>query len=145
VSISAQKMLVAAVVTLASSAARATPKPVDPDSLPRVECSALRYSEAFLAKYPKAPAACLEARVYKGETYMKAKGTVYVVDPPAMSFAFMDQFGNTLGTVTVKNPDSLRVIINGQVVSAKQLRDDETLTFWVPESIFAAESTPTSR
>lgn len=144
-SIPTQKVLLAAVVALVSSAAVAAPKAVDPDSLPRIECSALRYSEAFLAKYPKAPAACLEARIYKGETYMKAKGTVYVVDPPAISFAFMDEFGNTLGTVTVQNPSTLRVIINGQVVSATQLENNETLTFWVPESIFAAESIAASR
>jgi len=145
VSISAHQNWLAAVVALASSAATAAPKPVDPASLPRVECASLHYSEAFLAKYPRAPAACLEARLYKGETYMKARGMVYVIDPPAISFAFMDQFGNSLGTVTVSNPNSLRVIINGKDVSATQLRNNETLTFWVPESIFAAESIAATR
>jgi len=139
-SIAGQKVLIVAVMALVSSGAGAAEKSVNPDKLPEVKCSSLHYSEAFLNKYPKAPAACLEARVYKGMTYMKVKGAVYVVDYPTTSFAFADKFGNTLGTVTVSNPKSLRVIINGREVSASQLRLNEVLTFWVPESMFDAKS-----
>jgi hypothetical protein len=42
---------------------------VNPDTLPGIECPSLRYSEDFLQKYPKAPAACPEARVYKGDVH----------------------------------------------------------------------------
>jgi hypothetical protein len=37
----------------------------DPEKLPMVACSDLKWNAEFLAKYPKAPAACQEARVYK--------------------------------------------------------------------------------
>jgi hypothetical protein len=144
-SIASRKVLIAALVALVSSGVNAAEKSVNPDQLPEVNCSSLHYSAAFLNRYPKAPAACLEARVYKGETYMKVKGTVYVLDYPAISFAFADQFGNTLGTVTVSDPKSLRVIINGKEVSATKLRLNEALTFWVPQSLFGANSLASSR
>jgi hypothetical protein len=34
-----------------------------------VACSDLKWNAEFLAKYPKAPAACQEARVYKGKRF----------------------------------------------------------------------------
>jgi hypothetical protein len=114
-------------------------EPVDPDTLPRVDCSSLRYSHDFLQSYPKAPAACLEARVYKGETYMKVKAKVYVSDEPMLSVALMDPYGDTLGTVLVRKPLSLRVLVNGKEVDVFDLHRDEELTFWVPESMFSAQ------
>jgi hypothetical protein len=41
----------------------------DPEKLPMVACSDLKWNAEFLAKYPKAPAACQEARVYKGKRF----------------------------------------------------------------------------
>jgi hypothetical protein len=63
---------------------------VNPDTLPRIECSSLRYSEDFLQKYPTASAVCLEARVFKGETYIKVKAKVYVRGEPMLSVDLMD-------------------------------------------------------
>lgn len=143
--ISTQRLLVATVLSLVSGLATAASKAVDPDKLPKVECSSLRFSKEFLDKYPKAPAACLEARVYKGKTYMKVKGKVYVVDKPTVTIAFMNAYGNTLGTVAVKNPKSLRVIINGEEKDVADLRQNEELTFWVPESMFSAQSTASTQ
>jgi hypothetical protein len=145
VRISTQGILVATVLSLVSGLATAASKTVDPDKLPKVECSSLRFSKEFLDKYPKAPAACLEARVYKGKTYMKVKGKVYGVDKPALTMAFMDAYGNALGTVLVRDPKSLRVIINGKEKDVAHLRKDEQLTFWVPESMFSEQSTATSQ
>jgi hypothetical protein len=92
-----------------------------------------------LQKYPKAPAACLEARVYKSETYMKVKAKVYVSDKPMLSVALLDPYGETLGTVLVQKPQSLRVLINGKEEDAFDLHRDEELTVWVPESVFSAQ------
>jgi hypothetical protein len=66
--ISNQGLVAAMVLSLCSGATLAA-EAVNPDKLPRIECSSLRYSEDFLQKYLTAPAACLEARVYKGETW----------------------------------------------------------------------------
>jgi len=131
-----QTLGVVAALSLVSSVTLAATKAVDPDKLPKVECSALVYSKEFLDKYPRAPAACLDARVYRGETYLKVKGKVYILEKPMLAVAFMDPFGNTLGSVTVSDL-KLRVIVNGKEVNVSDLRTGEELTFWVPESIFA--------
>jgi hypothetical protein len=98
--ISNQRLLAAMVLALCSGATIAA-EAVNPDKLPRIECSSLRYSADFLQKYPTAPAACLEARVYKRQTYLKVKAKVYVSEQPMLSVDLMDSYGNTLGTVLV--------------------------------------------
>jgi len=129
---------------LLSGLAAAATQTVDPDKLPKVECSSLHFSKEFLEKYPKAPAACQEARIYKGTTYMKVKGKLYVVDKPALSFAFEDTYGNALGTVSVKNP-KLRVIIDGKTTTIDRVSTDRELTFWIPESMFSAQPAAASQ
>ena len=136
--ISNQGLLAAMVLSLCSGATIAA-EAVNPDTLPRIDCSSLRYSEDFLQKYPTAPAACLEARVYKGATYMKVKAKVYVREEPMLSVDLMDPYGNTLGTVLVRKPQSLRVLINGKEVGASDLHRDEEVTVWVPQSMFDAQ------
>jgi hypothetical protein len=135
--ISNQWLLAAAVLSLCSGATIAA-EAVNPDTLPRIECSSLPYSQDFLQKYPKAPAACLEARVYKGQTYMKVKAKVYVSEEPMLSFDLKDSYGNTLGTVLVRKPQTLRVLINGKEVDASELHRDEDVTVWVPHAMFDA-------
>ena len=136
--ISNQWLLAATVLSLCSGATIAA-EAVNPDKLPRVECSSLRYSKDFLQQYPKAPAACLEARVYKGQTYMKVKAKVYVREEPTLSVDIMDPYGNTLGSVLVRKPQSLRVLVNGKEVDAFDLRRNEEVTLWVPQSMFDAQ------
>jgi hypothetical protein len=126
------------VLSLCSGAAIAA-EAINPGTLPKIECSSLRYSEDFLQKYPTAPAACLEARVYKGQTYMKVKAKVYVREAPMLSVDLMDPYGNTLGTVLVRQPRALRVLINGKEVNAFDLHRDEEVTVWVPQSMFDAQ------
>jgi hypothetical protein len=136
--ISNQAFLAAAVLSLCSGATNAA-EAVNPDTLPKIECSSLRYSKDFLQNYPKAPAACLEACVYKGVTYLKVKAKVYVKEEPMLSIDLMDSYGNTLGTVPVRKPQSLRVIIDGKEVGASDLQRDEAVTIWVPQSMFDAQ------
>jgi hypothetical protein len=135
--ISHQCLLATAVLSLCSGATIAA-EAVNPDTLPRIDCSSLPYSQDFLQKYPKAPAACLEARVYKGQTYMKVNAKVYVSEEPMLSFDLKDSYGNTLGTVLVQKPQSLRVLINGKEVGASDLQRDEEVTVWVPRTMFDA-------
>jgi hypothetical protein len=136
--ISNQGLLAAIGLSLCSGATIAADA-VNPDMLPRIECSSLRYAQDFLQKYPTAPAACLEARVYKGETYMKVKAKVYVTEEPLLSVDLMDSYGNTLGTVRVRKPQSLRVLINGKEAHASDLQRDQQVTVWVPQSMFDAQ------
>jgi hypothetical protein len=52
------------------------------DTLPKVSCDDIHYSQAFLARYPKAPAACLEGRVANGEKWAKFNAQVYIANLP---------------------------------------------------------------
>jgi hypothetical protein len=134
-------MAVSTAFALASSVASAAPSTVDPEKLPKVECSALHYDPAFLTKHPKAPAACLEARVYKGQTYMKVKGQVYIAGADAMTITFQNVAGDPLDTFTVKRSSPVRVIVNGNESDFAHLPSGQVLTFWVPESMFSAQAT----
>jgi len=69
---------------------------------------------------------------------MKVKAKVYVREEPTLSVDLMDPYGNTLGTVLVRKPQSLRVLINGKEVGASDLHRDEKITVWVPQSMFDA-------
>jgi hypothetical protein len=140
VRISTQTIIVAAAVSLASSVASAASQSVDVDKLPMERCSTIHYGKAFLEKHPKAPAACMEVRVYEGHRYMKVQGKVYIVDKDSLTVAFLDEFGNDLGTVTIKGQNAPSVIFNGKKVGFTALQTGEKLTFWVPESVFSAES-----
>ncbi len=51
---------------------------VDPNDLPQVACSDLKWGAAFVKKYPKAPQACIEGRVYQGKRYAKFDAKVYI-------------------------------------------------------------------
>jgi hypothetical protein len=138
VRILSQALPVVAILTLVSGVTIAAEPKVDPEKLPLVECTAVRYSAEFLAKYPKAPAACLEARVYKGQTYMKVKGKVYIADGNTPTIALQDAYGNALTTVTVQDPKNSRVIINGEETDFAKVSPRTTLSIWVPQSLFGS-------
>jgi hypothetical protein len=139
--ISSHTIVVAAALALASSVSSDASTAVDPNTLPKVECLALHYDAAFLAKHPKTPAACLEARVYKGHRYMKVKGQVYIAGTDSMTITFQNVAGDPLDTVTVKRSVPLRVIVDGKEADIADLPSGKELTFWIPESIFSAQST----
>jgi hypothetical protein len=139
VRILSQALPVVAILTLVSGVTIADTPKVDPETLPKVECTAVRYSADFLNKYPKAPAACLEARVYKGQTYIKVKGSVYIPDKDTPTIALKSAAGDDLGTVTAKDPKNIRLIVNGKETDLASLRGGQSVTIWVPESMFAGK------
>ncbi len=117
-------------------------KPVDPDKLPKVECSELHFSQAFLDKYPKAPMACQEGRVYKGDRYAKFTGKVYLNSADRTTITIQDKDGNDVTTLSIKpGPDSA-VKINGKDVKFKDLQKGETMTFWISEKRLGAQALP---
>jgi hypothetical protein len=75
---------------------------VDPDKLPKVGCTELTFSQAFLSKYPKAPAACQEARVYQGKRYAKFSGKVSKKDEASMAV----QVNNVAGMPLIRSASS---------------------------------------
>lgn len=119
---------------------------IDPDKLPQVPCSDVKWGKAFLAKYPKAPAACQDARVYKSQTYAKFVAKVYISSPQFMTVELLDSAGATVTTFSFKpGPGGIQgVHVNGKIEKFSDMAVGEKLTFWVSEKRLMAMELPGS-
>ena len=127
---------------LAIGMQQANAQKVDPDKLPKVACSELTFSPAFLKQYPKAPAACQEARVYQGKRYAKFSGKVSKKDESALSVQVNNVAGDAIDTLSVKPSTTATVIVNGERVKLSDLKSGDPITIWVAETRFAFYATP---
>jgi hypothetical protein len=117
---------------------------VDPEKLPQVPCSQMQFGEAFLAKYPKAPLACQDARVYKGQRYAKFVTKVYISSPQFMTVELLDAAGATVTTFSFKPAPGQGVHVNGQLRQFHDMSVGEKLTIWVSEKRLDAMELPGS-
>jgi hypothetical protein len=117
---------------------------VDPDSLPKVSCSNLTFSHEFLAKYPKAGAACIEARVYKGHRYAKFNGKVYLINPDSITVQIFNVAGDPIDTISFKPTPNTKFLVNGEPETFDQLKKGDPLSFWISEKRFSIYGTPGS-
>jgi len=139
----AQWLLLGAALALPLSIGTANAA-VNPDKLPQVACSDVKFSKAFLAKWPKAPAACQDARVYKGVTYAKFQAKVYISSPEFMTVNFLDAQGNTVTTASFKPGPNQGVHVNGKLEKFHDMSVGEVLTMWVSEKRTDASELPGS-
>ena len=115
----------------------------DPDSLPKVSCSDFKYSEAFLAKYPKAPAACLEGRTYKGVNYAKFNAKVTKVTPSGVTLQLLNVTGTPITPLTIKPADQKAyILVEGKQTRSTDLNQGDSVTFWVPQSRMEVHALP---
>ena len=117
---------------------------IDPDKLPQVPCADLQFSKAFLAKYPKAPGACQDARVYKGQRYAKFVAKVYISSPQFMTVEMLDSSGATVTTFSFKPAPGQGVHVNGKLEKFSDMSVGEKLTIWVSEKRMTAMELPGS-
>ena len=119
-------------------------RPVDPSRLTKVECSALRFSDEFLKKYPDAPAACIEAREYNGKRYAKFNAKVYLNSADRTTVTLQDPAGKDLSTFSFRPAPGAAVKINGKDTRFTDLRTGEVISFWVSEDRMTASALPES-
>ena len=117
---------------------------IDPEKLPQVPCSEMKFGAAFLAKYPKAPGACQDARVYKGQRYAKFVAKVYISSPQFMTVELLDDAGAAVTTFSFKPPPGQGVHVNGQLRKFDSMSVGEKLTLWVSEKRLEAMELPGS-
>jgi hypothetical protein len=117
---------------------------INPEKLPQVPCSSLHFGAAFLAKYPQAPAACQDARVYKGQRYAKFEAKVYISSPQFMTVNLLDAAGNTVTTFSFKPRPGQGVHVNGDLRKFSDMAVGEKLTLWVSEKRMSASELPGS-
>jgi hypothetical protein len=115
---------------------------VDPEKLPKVSCSNLTFSHDFLAKYPKAGAACIEARVYQGHRYAKFNGKVYLKNPDSLTVQIFNVAGDPIDTMSFKPTAGTKLLVNGEPETFDQLKEGDPVTFWISEKRFSIYSSP---
>jgi hypothetical protein len=117
---------------------------VNPNDLPQVPCSDMKWSAAFLAKYPQAPVACQDARVYKGQRYAKFEAQVYITSPEFMTINLLNTAGSTVTTFSFKPGPNQHVMVNGQETAFHDLSVGQKITIWVSEKRLEALKLPGS-
>jgi hypothetical protein len=137
----AKWLLAALLLPLSISTAFAV---INPDKLPQVACSDLKWGAAFLAKYPQAPGACQDARVYKGVTYAKFVAQVYISSPQFMTVQLLNAAGATVTTFSFKPGAGQGVHVNGALRKFSDMAVGEKLTLWVSEKRLTAMELPGS-
>jgi len=129
--------------TMPSGLALADAPFADPGTLPKVSCDDIHYSEAFLQRFPRAPAACLEGRVYKGEKWAKFNAKVYLVNlPDFITVEMLDVAGNPISTFSFKPPPSEKIVVNGNGISFSEVKRGDVITFWKSEKRLEAKTMP---
>lgn len=119
-------------------------RPPNPNTLKKVECSSLHFSDEFLKKYPEAPAACVDAREYQGKRYAKFKARVYLNSEDRTTVTLLDKAGKDLSTFSFKPGPTATIRMNGKDTKVSNYRPGEVISFWVSEDRMAASALPAS-
>lgn len=119
-------------------------KTVNPEKLAKVECSSLKFSAEFLAKYPDAPAACIEAREYNGKRYAKFNAKVYLNSADRTTVTLQSPAGKDLSTFSFRPSPDAAVKVKGKTTRFRDLHEGEPISFWVSEDRMTASELPAS-
>lgn len=107
---------------------------VGSDTGTSIPCTSLTFSKAFLAKNPKAPAACIEARDYHGKKYARFDGKVYIKQGDSMTIQFHNVSGDVLTAITVKpSAQTMSLLINGKETKFADLKVGDPISVWLAE------------
>jgi hypothetical protein len=102
---------------------------------PKLSCiKDITFSPEFLAKYPAAGAACREVVMKNGEKWARFDANVVKVKGNEVTADFIDNYGQTISTLTFVASADARVIEDGKQVKFSSLEPGHKLTFYVPES-----------
>jgi hypothetical protein len=107
-----------------------------------IPCSDLTFSKAFLAKYPKAPAACVEARTYEGKKYAKFAGKVYLKEAHTMTVQINNVAGEAITALTVQPSQTASLLVNGKEEKFSELKVGDPISIWVSQDRFSFYSAP---
>ncbi len=102
---------------------------------PKLSCiKDFTFSHEFLAKHPHAGAACREVAIKDGIKWVRFEAEVTKVVQHRITANFLDNYDNTVATLTVQaHPDAL-LEVNGSQARYNQLKPGDHLTVWMPES-----------
>ena len=127
---------------VAIGAQQANAQAVGTDTGTVIPCSSLTFSQSFLAKYPDAPAACIEARTYHGKKYAKFDGKVYIMSGDSMTVQVNNVAGNVLTAVTVKPNATATLMVNGKAEKFSDLKVGDPISIWISQDRWNFYSSP---
>jgi len=110
----------------------------------KIACSEVKYSSEFLAKYPDAPAACMEAVEKGGKRYAKFNARIYLNSEDRTTVELLNTKGDRLSTFSFKPAADAGVNIDGKKVAFHDMKPGEKLSFWVSEDRLTASELPGS-
>ena len=116
-----------------------------PSQPPKVNCEGFLYSEKFLARFPKGPAACQEVKMQNGEKWARFEGSITAIKGNEVTTSFKDDFNNPVVNVTVTAADAKQAVrINGEDGKWSDIKVGEKISLWMPESKIGFYSRPGS-
>ncbi len=92
------------------------------------------FSQEFLDRFPKAPAACREVVVKDGQKWIRFTGDVTSIENNEVAIEFLNVVDDPVGTVTLAPAKDAELTINGKSKSYSTLRRGDKLDVWMPES-----------
>jgi hypothetical protein len=95
----------------------------------------MTYSKEFLAKFPRAPAACNEVSEMKGEKWARFDAEVKKREGDQLTVTFIDKEHQPVSTMTFQfDPEAQVTTENDEPKLASKLEPGEKLKIWMPES-----------
>jgi hypothetical protein len=132
----------ALVLPVAFGSQLASAQQVGSDTGTVIPCSDLTFSKSFLAKYPKAPAACIEARTYHGKKYAKFDGKVYLKEGNNLTVQVNNVAGDALSAISLQPNANSSLLVNGKDTKFSDLKVGDAVSIWVSQDRFSFFSAP---
>lgn len=110
----------------------------------KIACTEMKYSAEFLAKYPDAPAACVEAVDKDGKRYAKFQAKVFLNSKDRTTVELLNVRGDPLTTFSFKPAPDAGVMIDGKKTKFTDLKKGEKISFYVSEDRLTASEQPGS-
>lgn len=108
-------------------------------------CANIRWSDAFLKRFPKAAAACRDVTAKDGAEYARFDGRVSKVGPAFVRVDLYDVASIPISAIAFKIGVGGTVEINDQVVQVRNLKVNDRLTIWVRDGQFGTLSRPSDQ
>ncbi len=105
----------------------------------------ITYSQEFLARYPKAGAACREVVMRDGGKWIRFEADVVKVEGNHVTADFVDTYGNPVSRLTFAAAPEARVEVENRPTKYSSLQVGDKLTFWTPEKSIGFYAAPGSR
>jgi hypothetical protein len=95
----------------------------------------ITYSQEFLAKYPRAGAACNEVVIAKGQKWARFNAKVKTRQGTHLSVDFVDNDGRPVGAAMTFEftPDATVTLKNKEMKPVAALEEGDKVVFWMPE------------